>query len=169
MPAALPTIVFEPLHPDVAPPTRATRGAAGYDVRAFLRGRKVRVSDANGESEVDAGPEGRLALDPGAIALVPLGFRARIPDGYEAQIRVRSSIAFRRGLVLPNAPGTIDADYPDEWLAMMKNDSGSVVSIEHGERIAQVVLNRFEVLEWVAGSVDISTDRTGGVGSTGHR
>jgi dUTP pyrophosphatase len=169
MPAQPSTIVFEPLHPDVAPPTRATRGAAGYDVRAFLKGRKVRVSDGDGEREVDAGPDGRLAIEPGVIALVPLGFRARIPDGYEAQIRVRSSIAFRKGLVLPNAPGTIDADYPDEWLAMMKNDSGSVVMIEHGERIAQVVLNRFEVLEWRAGSVGISTDRKGGVGSTGRR
>ena len=117
---------------------------------------------------MDAGPEGRLALEPGVIALVPLGFRARLPDGYEAQLRVRSSIAFRKGLVLPNAPGTIDADYPDEWLAMMKNDSGSVVMIEHGERIAQVVLNRFEVLEWSAGSVGLSTDRKGGVGSTGR-
>ncbi len=81
---------------------------------------------------------------------------------------MRSSIAFRKGLVLPNAPGTIDADYPDEWLVMMKNDSTSVVIIEHGERIAQVVLNRFEVLDWSAGSVGVSTDRKGGVGSTGR-
>lgn len=168
MPAELPMIVFEPLYPDVAPPTRATRGAAGYDVRAFLRDRRVRVADRGSEREVNAGPEGRLALEPGVIALVPLGFRARVPDGYEAQIRVRSSIAFRKGLVLPNAPGTIDADYPDEWLAMMKNDSSSVVIIEHGERIAQVVLNRFEVLEWSTGRVGISTDRKGGVGSTGR-
>ncbi|HET7553968.1 MAG TPA: hypothetical protein VFK04_21940 [Gemmatimonadaceae bacterium] len=168
MPAELPVIVFEPLHPDVAPPARATRGAAGYDVRAYLRGRNVRVSGGGGERGIDAGSEGRLALEPGVIALVPLGFRARLPDGYEAQLRVRSSIAFRKGLVLPNAPGTIDADYPDEWLAMLKNGSSSVVIIEHGERIAQVVLNRFEVLDWSAGSVGVSTDRTGGVGSTGR-
>ncbi len=168
MPEESPTIVFEPLHADVTAPTRATRGAAGYDVRAYLRERKVRVSGGGGEREVEAGPEGRLSLEPGVTALVPLGFRARLPMGYEAQLRVRSSIAFRKGLVLPNAPGTIDADYPDEWLAMMKNDSGSVVVIEHGERIAQVVLNRFEVLEWSKGMVSISTDRKGGVGSTGR-
>jgi dUTP pyrophosphatase len=168
MPADHPVIVFEPLHPDVDPPARATRGAAGYDVRAFLRGRTVRISGVGGEREVDAGTEGRLALEPGVIALVPLGFRARLPDGYEAQLRVRSSIAFRKGLVLPNAPGTIDADYPDEWLVMMKNESSSVVAIEHGERIAQVVFNRFEVLDWRAGSVGVSTDRKGGVGSTGR-
>lgn len=167
MPAQLPGIAFEPLHPTVTPPVRATRGAAGYDVRAHLTGRSVRVARHGIVSEVSAGPDGRLELQPGDTALVPLGFRARLPDGYEAQLRVRSSIAFRKGLILPNAPGTIDADYPDEWLVMMKNDSTSVVTIEHGERIAQVVLNRFEVLEWADGTVGISTDRVGGVGSTG--
>ena len=161
-------IVFEPLHPDVIPPTRATRGAAGYDVRACLVDRSVRIVRDGVERAVAAGPDGRLELQPGDTALVPLGFRARLPDGYEAQLRVRSSIAFRKGLVLPNAPGTIDADYPDEWLVMMKNGSGSIVLIEHGERIAQVVLNRFEVLEWTEGNVGVSTDRVGGVGSTGH-
>jgi dUTP pyrophosphatase len=161
-------IVFEPLHAEVVPPARATMGAAGYDVRAYLKDRSVRLSGGRGQREVRVGPEGRLALEPGEIALVPLGFRARLPEGFEAQLRIRSSTAFRKGLVLPNAPGTIDADYPDEWLAMMKNDSGSVVIIEHGERIAQVVLNRFEVLEWSEGSVGISTDRQGGVGSTGR-
>lgn len=168
MPETSPIIVFEPLHADVIPPTRATQGAAGYDVRAYLKEQRVRTSANGSERQVEVGPDGRLALDPGVTALVPLGFRARLPPGYEAQLRVRSSIAFKKGLVLPNAPGTIDADYPDQWLAMMKNDSGSIVIIEHGERIAQVVLNRFEVLEWSVGSVGISTDRKGGLGSTGR-
>lgn len=163
----LPAIIFEPLQPGVAPPSRATRGAAGYDVRAHLAGRSVRVARGGVVSDVAAGPDGRLQLDPGTTALVPLGFRARLPEGYEAQLRIRSSIAFRKGLVLPNAPGTIDADYPDEWLVMLKNDSDSIVTIDHGERIAQVVLNRFEVLEWAEGAVAVSTDRVGGVGSTG--
>jgi dUTP pyrophosphatase len=163
-----PTVVFESLHADVIPPTRATRGAAGYDVRAYLKARNVRLSGVGGEREVAVEPDGRLALAPGETALVPLGFRARLPEGYEAQLRVRSSVAYRTGLILPNAPGTIDADYPDEGLVMMKNDSGATVHIEHGERIAQVVLNRFEALPWVEGIVGISTDRTGGVGSTGR-
>lgn len=167
MPEQNPGIVFEPLHPSVTPPARATHGAAGYDVRAHLAGRTVRVAREGVETELAAGPDGRLVMEPGVIALVPLGFRAQLPCGYEAQLRVRSSIAFRRGLVLPNAPGTIDADYPDEWLVMLKNDSGSTIVIEHGERIAQVVLNRFEVLEWMPGKVGLSTDRVGGVGSTG--
>lgn len=162
------SVVFEPLHADVIPPTRATRGAAGYDVRAYLKARKVRLSATGSESEVDTGDDGLLTLESGQTALVPLGFRARLPEGYEAQVRIRSSIAYRKGLVLPNAPGTIDADYPDEWLVMLKNISDTTVHVEHGERIAQVVLSRFETLGWVSGTVGRSTDRTGGVGSTGR-
>ncbi len=90
-----------------------------------------------------------------------------MPHGYEAQIRIRSSMAFRRGLILPNAPGTIDPDYPDEWLVMVKNDSPRVSVVEHGERIAQMVLAKFSALPWTHGSVGQSTDRTGGLGSTG--
>ena len=111
--------------------------------------------------------DGRLVLGPGDTALVPTGFKARVPPGYEAQVRIRSSIAFNRGLILPNAPGTIDADYPDEWLIMLKNDSAHSATIQHGERIAQIVLGRFAVLPWTDGTVEISTDRQGGLGSTG--
>jgi len=98
---------------------------------------------------------------------VPLGFKARLPDGYEAQVRIRSSIAFKRGLIIPNGPGTIDADYPDEWMVMLKNDSPRGVVIEHGERIAQIVLGKYEILDWELGAVRTSTDRVGGIGSTG--
>lgn len=160
-------IAYEPLFTDVIPPERATRGAAGYDVKAYLRGRDVRLMRGGAAEVCTVGEAGVLWLEPAAIALVPLGFRARLPEGYEAQVRLRSSAAFKKGLILPNAPGTIDADYPDEWLVMVKNDSARGVSIEHGERIAQVVLSRFEVLPWLTGDVVRSTDRTGGLGSTG--
>lgn len=165
-----PQIVFEALHQDVAPPSRATTGAAGYDVRAYLSGRMVTiVRGGTGERcEVEV-ENGALMLQPGDVALVPTGFKARVPDGYEAQVRIRSSIAFSRGLILPNAPGTIDADYPDEWLVMIKNDSQRTSHIAHGERIAQVVLSRFSTLTWTPGSVGQSTDRTGGFGSTGSQ
>jgi dUTP pyrophosphatase len=105
-------------------------------------------------------------MEHGVTALVPLGFSERLPFGYEAQLRVRSSSAFRKGLILPNAPATIDADYPDEWLVMMKNDSDAAVTIEHGERIAQIVFNRFEIVEWIKGAVGATTNRSGGLGST---
>jgi len=165
--ATIPHVVFEPLFDGVTPPTRATAGAAGYDVRAHLLDRAVRTWRQGAECIVAATPQGAFTLEPGDVALVPLGFRARLPEGYEAQVRLRSSIAFRRGLVLPNAPGTIDADYPDEWLVMVRNVSPDRVTIEHGERLAQVILHRYASLDWTTGSVARSTDRTGGIGSTG--
>ncbi len=162
-----PTILFEPLHDGVTAPHRATAGAAGYDVRAYLLGRSVRMWRDGAELSEPAKANGTIALEPNDVALVPLGFRARLPEGYEAQVRLRSSIAFRRGLMLPNAPGTIDADYPDEWLVMMRNVSATRVTIEHGERIAQIILHRYATLEWSTGVVTRSTDRRGGIGSTG--
>ena len=161
-------IVFEPLHEDVTPPRRATTGAAGYDIRAYLKRRTVVViRGGTGEKDEVVIEDGSLELHSGDVALVPTGFKARVPDGFEAQVRIRSSIAFKRGLILPNAPGTIDADYPAEWLVMIKNDSPRRSEIKHGERIAQVVLHEFSTLPWTEGSVDQSTDRTGGLGSTG--
>jgi dUTP pyrophosphatase len=163
-----PQVVFEPLHDDVSPPRRATTGAAGYDIRAYLVGRSVTVIRGGTGERTEVGIEnGSLELGAGDVALVPTGFKARIPDGYEAQMRIRSSMAFTRGLILPNAPGTIDADYPDEWLVMIKNDSPRISRITHGERIAQVILHAFSTLPWTRGAVGQSTDRTGGLGSTG--
>lgn len=161
-------IRFEPLFPDVVAPSRATEASAGYDVRAHVRGRTVRVVRRGAIEERAVGDDGELVLHPGETALVPLGFRARLPDGYEAQMRLRSSIAFKHSLVMPNAPGTIDADYPDEWLAMMRNAGDTPARIAHGERVAQVVLAKFEVLEWREGEVGVSTSRKGGLGSTGR-
>jgi len=162
-----PSIVFEPLHDGVTAPHHATTGAAGYDVRAYLLGRTVRIWRDGADTFEPADASGTLGIQPNDVALVPLGFRARLPAGYEAQVRLRSSIAFRRGLVLPNAPGTIDADYPDEWLVMVRNISGTRVAIEHGERIAQIILHRYATLDWTPGTVTRSSDRTGGIGSTG--
>jgi dUTP pyrophosphatase len=167
MPNGTPTITYETLHPDVPTPSRATREAAGYDVCAYLIGRVVRISDGSHVRDRASDNTHRLHLEPGEVALVPLGFKARLPDGYEAQVRIRSSIAFKRGLIIPNGPGTIDADYPDEWMVMLKNDSPREVVIAHGERIAQIVLARYAVLDWTPGSVGLSTDRQGGIGSTG--
>lgn len=162
-------IVFEALFPDVPVPSRATAHSAGYDLRAWIRDREVRCirdGPSNFEAKIKV-RDGRLVLSPSTRALVPLGFKAKLPEGIEAQIRIRSSIAFKKGMTIPNAPGTIDGDYPDEWMVMMRNDSGADVLIEHGERIAQVIFAKFETLEWVPGSVGVSTDRKGGVGSTG--
>jgi dUTP pyrophosphatase len=168
-------VIFEKLADGVRVPTRATEQSAGYDIRAHLTCGPVRVhrSTSDETTPVDAthGEGGRLwiMLEPGDRALVPTGFRARLPDGYEAQIRMRSSLAWKRGLTVPNAPGTVDADYPDEWFVLVLNSAPHPIRIEHGERIAQVVLHKYEVARWEEGSVAISTDRAGGLGSTGKR
>ncbi len=162
-------VVFEALFADARCPERATEESAGYDVHVHLAGRTVRVAFDGTvfEQQCSVGPAAHLDLAAGHRATVPLGFRARLPAGHEAQVRLRSSVAFRKGLVMPNAPGTIDADYPDEWMVMLKNDTARAVRIEHGERIAQVVIARYVVLPWEPGAVGVSTSRTGGVGSTG--
>jgi dUTP pyrophosphatase len=163
-------IVFEPLHDGVEPPRRATSQSAGYDLQAHLADRQVKCSDGRETWEIEAqgeGVESWVELAAGARALIPLGFRARLPAGFEAQIRPRSGASFKRGIDIPNAPGTIDADYPDEWMVIVRNGTDHPLRITHGERIAQMVLQRYEVLEFTTGSVAVSTERVGGFGSTG--
>lgn len=164
-------IIFEPLFPEVAPPRRATAASAGHDLAVCLLGDAVRIF-INGvvshrPVQVEGG-ERSLTLAPGEKALIPLGFRARLPEGYEAQVRPRSGTSLKTDLVIVNSPGTIDADYPDEWCVPAGNGGSAPLRLVHGERIAQMVLQRFEVLEFTPGVVAPSTDRTGGFGSTGR-
>jgi dUTP pyrophosphatase len=164
-------IVIELLHDDARCPQRATLGSAGYDLCAHLTGRVVDCSDGVRRWQERAEERDgtyRLSLPAGAMALVPLGFKARLPNGFEAQVRPRSGAAFKKGLGIPNAPGTIDSDFPDEWRVIVRNTTTQAMEIAHGERIAQMVLQRYEVLPFVSGSVGMTTDRQGGFGSTGH-
>jgi dUTP pyrophosphatase len=165
------TITLELLHEDARAPERATEGSAGYDLFAYLTGRRVSVSDGRGVTESPAVRDGAttvLELAPGATARIPLGFKASLPPGFEAQIRPRSGSAFKKGLLIPNAPGTVDADYPEEWMVLIRNAGSAPVRIEHGERIAQMVVARFESLPFERGEVKRSTSRAGGFGSTGR-
>ncbi len=166
----MPEIIFEPLHADVVPPRRATTASAGHDLAVCLTGGSVRVFVA-GVAEaraVGADPEGsHVVLGPGEKALLPLGFRARLPEGYEAQVRPRSGTSLKTELVIVNSPGTIDADYPDEWCVPVKNGGSAPMTVRHGERIAQLVLTRYETLPFTQGRVTRTTDRAGGFGSTG--
>ncbi|HEV7993334.1 MAG TPA: dUTP diphosphatase [Gemmatimonadaceae bacterium] len=158
------------LYDDVVVPARATAGSAGYDVRAYLRGRRVRCSDGVSQSDREAAEregEWTIALAPGEMALVPLGFRTRLPAGIEAQVRPRSGQAFKQALTIPNAPGTVDSDYAEEWMVIVRNDAPVPRTISHGERIAQVVFARFAELEFREADVQRSTERAGGFGSTG--
>ena len=167
-----PSAIIERLHDDVTLPSRATAGSAGYDVRAYLFGRRVRCSDGIAQSERAAderdGTWG-IELAPREMALIPLGFRTRLPKDVEAQIRPRSGQAFKQALTIPNAPGTVDADYAEEWMVIVRNDAPAARRILHGERIAQVVFARHIALELREAPVTRTTERAGGFGSTGTR
>ena len=139
--------------PSLGFPRYETPGAAGADLRANLPA----PSRAAG-----------LTLAPMGRALVPLGFRIEIPPGYEVQLRPRSGLALRHGIGLPNSPGTIDSDYRGGLGVVLINWGDAPFVIEHGARIAQMVLApvsraRFDVVDRLG-----DTARgAGGFGSTG--
>ena len=166
------SITLELLYPDARAPERATEGSAGYDLFAYFTNRTVNCAGPDGTWELPTFRDREKNLSyfevpAGSTAMVPLGFKARLPTGCEAQIRPRSGTTFKKGLLIPNAPGTIDADYPEEWMVLVRNPGAKPVRIEHGERIAQMVLSRFEVLPIEHGRVGQTTRRVGGFGSTG--
>ena len=108
-----------------------------------------------------------VRLEPGAPGLVPTGLRVEIPAGYEAQIRMRSGLALKHALILPNSPGTIDPGYRGEVKVIVLNLGREVYTVKKGERIAQMVLARYEAVEWDEGGVGETRRGEGGFGSTG--
>lgn len=123
-----------------------------------------------GSSGMDllAAVEVPLAVQPGAIVLVPTGLRLAIPEGFEGQVRPRSGLALRHGISVLNSPGTIDADYRGELQIILANLGRDVFSIERGMRIAQLVLARVERLRWIPSPELPDTARgAGGFGHTG--
>lgn len=163
-------VVFEALTAGVQLPKPATTESAGYDLAAHLpRGAiRVAIGGVEGTREVATnGVTASITLEPGERALIPLGFRARIPLGHHGEVRPRSGAAFRKGLEIPNSPGTIDSDYNGEWMVPVKNGDSKSITIEHGERIAQVVFVTHVNVEFELGEVGQTTDRDGGFGSTG--
>lgn len=135
---------------DVPLPSYETAGAAGADLRANLPDR------------------GRLELQPGARTLVPTGLRLEIPLGYEVQIRPRSGLALKHGITLPNSPGTIDSDYRGPLGVIVMNAGEAPFVINHGDRIAQMVVA--PVLQASFDLVEVLSETArggGGFGSTG--
>ena len=133
---------------DLDLPTYETEGAAGLDLRAAV--------------------ESPLELEAGARALVPTGLRIAVPTGYEAQVRARSGWVLARGVIIPNAPGTIDSDYRGEVKVILANIGDELVVIERGMRIAQLI---FAPVVRAALRVENGLDGTrrggGGFGHTG--
>ena len=129
-------------------PSYETAGSAGMDLRA-------NTAEA-------------ISLAPLERYLVPTGLFIELPQGFEAQIRPRSGLAAKRGLTLLNTPGTIDSDYRGEIKCIVVNLSSETQVIEPGERIAQMVIARYEQISWLETDSLSETHRgAGGFGSTG--
>lgn len=130
-------------------PAYATPLSAGMDLRANL--------------------DEPVTLLPGQRALVPTGLQIALPEGYEAQVRPRSGLALKHGVTVLNSPGTIDADYRGEVRVLLVNLGQEPFVVDHGERIAQMVVARHETVEWEAvESLDATVRGDGGFGHTGQ-
>lgn len=129
-------------------PAYETVGSAGMDVRAFLKD--------------------SIRLSPGQRALVPTGLRIELPLGLEAQIRARSGLSIRHGLAMVNGVGTIDSDYRGEIMIPVINLGDETVLIENGDRLAQMVIAKYERIRWEPATELSETERSeGGFGHTG--
>ena len=110
-----------------------------------------------------------ITLEPLQRAMVPTGLYIALPEGTEAQIRPRSGLAAKHGITVLNTPGTIDADYRGEIKVILVNLSNEPFIINPGERIAQMVVARYEKVEWdIVDELDTTERGTGGFGSTGR-
>ncbi len=120
--------------------------------------------------DLRAAVEKTIVLAAGERQLVPTGLRIALPEGFEAQVRPRSGLALRHGILIPNAPGTIDADYRGEIQVILMNAGDTEFEIARGDRIAQLVVAPVVRPEWVeVESLDETTRGDGGFGHTGRR
>ncbi len=133
-------------HSKNALPAYETAHAAGMDLRADI--------------------EAAVMLRPMERKLIPTGLHIELPEGFEAQIRPRSGLAFKHGIGIVNSPGTIDADYRGEIKVLLINFSEQPFEINAGDRIAQMVVSRHEKVEWEA--VEILGETLRGEGGFGH-
>lgn len=134
-------------------PSYESAGAAGADIRANLHA-------------VDR--EAGLTMMTGSRLLVPTGLRMEIPFGFEVQIRPRSGLAYKHGISIPNAPGTIDSDYRGELGVLLINLGDDTFHIAHGDRIAQMIVAPVVQADFaIFDSLDETVRGAGGFGSTG--
>lgn len=137
-------------HSDNQLPQYATTGSSGMDIRAFL--------------------SAPLTMKPMERILVPTGLFIELPENHEAQIRPRSGLAIKQGITCLNSPGTIDADYRGEIKIILINLSTEEQVINSGDRIAQIIIQKVEKLEWInTDELEISERGEGGFGSTGKK
>jgi dUTP pyrophosphatase len=127
-------------------PHYATEGSSGMDMRAWL--------------------EDDLVLQPMERSLVPTGLFIELPEGYEVQVRPRSGLAIKQGLTCLNSPGTVDADYRGELKVILVNLSTEPQTIRTGDRIAQMVMQKVEKINWQP--VEAINETLRGEGGFGH-
>ncbi|PIK15515.1 dUTP diphosphatase [Halobacteriovorax sp. JY17] len=137
---------------DLPLPKYETAGAAGADLRASMPGKE------------------NMTISPGKRVLVPTGLSYEIPEGYEVQVRPRSGMSLKTNLLIVNSPGTIDCDYRGEIKIIIGNFGDEDAVIEHGDRIAQMVIAPVTQATLVETEILSETDRGhGGFGSTGKK
>ena len=148
VPAPIEFLVTRLPHGEGLPlPSRATPGAAGMDIVSAVE----------------------ISIAPGARALVPTGLCVAVPHGYEVQLRPRSGLALKHGVTLPNTPATIDSDYRGELQVIMINLGEAPFEIHRGDRIAQLLVQKVESVEFREVAELPKSDRgKGGFGSTGR-
>ena len=156
-------------------PTRKTSGSAGWDLRyvppAGFRALDARPEKGVPNAAVSVSPLGVVTLYQGGCVKLPTGIRIAVPEGYEAQIRPRSSLA-AKGLIITNSPGTIDSDYRGEVKVLLTMAQSNPITIMPGDSIAQLVFAPVYVPEFqgctAAEFDELTTERgAGGFGSTG--
>lgn len=139
-----------PGNEDLPLPDYQSAGAAGMDLTAAV-------------------PE-ETVIEPGSIRLIPTGLKIAIPEGYEGQVRPRSGLSLKHGLGVLNAPGTIDSDYRGEVGVIVFNFGADPFTVRRGDRIAQLVISRYERVSLrLTDSLDESGRGEGGFGSTGRK
>lgn len=143
-------IAFKKTHKAAILPQYQTEHSAGMDVHAAL--------------------DAPLTLAPLERALVSCGFAMAIPEGYEVQVRARSGLAFKHGIGLVNGVGTIDADYRGELGILLINYGAEPFVIQNGDRIAQIIIAKYERIDWLqVDDLDDTKRGSAGFGSTGTR
>jgi len=142
-------IKIKSINGDVIIPSYETSSSAGMDLRAYM-------------------PDGSITLEPKQRVLVGTGLYFEIPEGFELQIRPRSGLALKQGITVLNSPGTIDADYRGEIKVILINHGDGSFVIEHDMRIAQMVVAKYQQIQFKLVKELASSERgSGGFGSTG--
>lgn len=141
---------FHKLHPHVEMPSRQTPGSAGYDVKACL--------------------DAPAVLMPGERKAIATGIRVEIPAGFVLSVRPRSGLAINHGITMINSPGTIDPDFRGEIKVLMVNLGAEPFTINHGDRIAQILLEKCFEIDWAeTDELEQTTRGENGFGSTGRQ